>query len=111
MTARRTLPPQRLLVRACPDPCIESVLHCATPQVEVTQAISLPPPLHATTTTTFVCRVQVAQHPPLAPLTLVVKVFLRSCGLNEVANGGLSSFSITNMVLAHILQEMQVGEG
>lgn len=52
---------------------------------------------------------QVAQYPPLAPLTLVIKVFLRSCGLNEVANGGLSSFSITNMVLAHILQELQEG--
>lgn len=50
-------------------------------------------------------------YPPLAPLTLVIKVFLRSCGLNEVANGGLSSFSITNMVLAHLLQELQVRFG
>lgn len=55
--------------------------------------------------------VQVSAYPPLAPLTLVLKVLLRSCGLNEVANGGLSSFSITNMVLAHILEELQVGVG
>jgi DNA polymerase sigma len=38
----------------------------------------------------------------------VLKVFLRSCGLNEVANGGLSSFSLTLMVLAHLMQELQV---
>jgi hypothetical protein len=53
----------------------------------------------------------VLEYPPLAPLTLVIKVFLRSCGLNEVANGGLSSFSITNMVLAHLMQELQVRLG
>ena len=44
----------------------------------------------------------------LGCLVLVLKVYLRSCGLNEVANGGLSSFSLTNMVLAHLLEELKV---
>jgi hypothetical protein len=44
----------------------------------------------------------------LSPLVLVLKVYLRSCGLNEVANGGISSFALTNMVLAHIMDELRV---
>jgi non-canonical poly(A) RNA polymerase PAPD5/7 len=52
---------------------------------------------------------QVEAYPPLAPLVLVLKVFLRSLGLNEVANGGLSSFSLTNMVLAHLQEELKLG--
>jgi hypothetical protein len=51
---------------------------------------------------------QIGAYPPLAPLVLVLKVYLRSCGLNEVANGGISSFALTNMVLAHIMDELQV---
>lgn len=51
---------------------------------------------------------QINAYPPLAPLVLVLKVYLRSCGLNEVANGGLSSFSLTNMVLAHLMDELRV---
>jgi non-canonical poly(A) RNA polymerase PAPD5/7 len=54
---------------------------------------------------------QIAAYPPLAPLVLVLKVYLRSCGLNEVANGGISSFSLTNMVLAHIMDELRVSWG
>jgi hypothetical protein len=30
------------------------------------------------------------------------------CGLTEVANGGISSFALTNMVLAHIMDELRV---
>eukprot|EP00878_Enallax_costatus_P008207 GHUV01008580.1.p1 GENE.GHUV01008580.1~~GHUV01008580.1.p1 ORF type:complete len:544 (+),score=136.06 GHUV01008580.1:826-2457(+) len=52
---------------------------------------------------------QVGAYPPLAPLVLVLKVYLRSCGLNEVANGGISSFSLTNMVLAHLMDELRDG--
>eukprot|EP00879_Flechtneria_rotunda_P006431 GHRR01006759.1.p1 GENE.GHRR01006759.1~~GHRR01006759.1.p1 ORF type:complete len:331 (+),score=91.01 GHRR01006759.1:418-1410(+) len=52
---------------------------------------------------------QVQAYPSLGPLVLVLKVYLRSCGLNEVANGGLSSYSLTNMVLAHLLEELKDG--
>jgi DNA polymerase sigma len=49
----------------------------------------------------------VSAYPPLAPLVLVLKVLLRSVGLNEVANGGLSGFSLTNLVLAHLMEELK----
>ncbi|WIA23026.1 hypothetical protein OEZ86_009941 [Tetradesmus obliquus] len=52
---------------------------------------------------------QIGLYPSLAPLVLVLKVYLRSCGLNEVANGGISSFALTNMVLAHIMDELRDG--
>jgi non-canonical poly(A) RNA polymerase PAPD5/7 len=51
---------------------------------------------------------QVGAYPSLSPLVLVLKIYLRSCGLNEVANGGISSFALTNMVLAHIMDELRV---
>jgi DNA polymerase sigma len=54
---------------------------------------------------------QVGAYPSLSPLVLVLKVYLRSCGLNEVANGGISSFALTNMVLAHIMDELRVSLG
>ncbi|GAB4814301.1 hypothetical protein N2152v2_001347 [Parachlorella kessleri] len=50
-------------------------------------------------------RRQVVAVPPLRPLCLVVKAFLREHGLNEVFTGGLSSYSVTNMVLAHLQRE------
>jgi hypothetical protein len=40
---------------------------------------------HAHTHTTPADETQVAAYPPLGPLTLVLKVFLRSMGLNEVS--------------------------
>ena len=46
---------------------------------------------------------QVVAVPPLRPLALAVKAFLRERGLNEVFTGGLSSYSVVNMVLAHLL--------
>ncbi|KAI8469643.1 MAG: hypothetical protein J3K34DRAFT_522009 [Monoraphidium minutum] len=52
---------------------------------------------------------QIAAYPPLAPLVLVLKVYLRRCGLNEVSNGGLSSYSLTLMVLAHLQEEIKAG--
>jgi DNA polymerase sigma len=51
---------------------------------------------------------QASAYPPLTPLVLVLKVYLRSCGLGEVMNGGLSSFSLTNMALAHLMEELKV---
>lgn len=55
-------------------------------------------------------RQQMAAYAPLAPLVLTLKVFLRAAGLNEVANGGLSSFSLTNMVLAHLQEDLKAGQ-
>jgi len=52
---------------------------------------------------------QIAAYPPLAPLVLVLKVYLRRCGLNEVSNGGLSSYGLTLMVLAHLQEEIKAG--
>lgn len=47
--------------------------------------------------------------PPLRPLVLVIKAFLKEACLNEVFTGGLSSFSLTLMVLAHLQAEVCVG--
>ena len=47
-------------------------------------------------------RKQVLAVPPLRPLTLIIKALLREKGLKEVFSGGLSSYTITNMVLAHL---------
>ena len=52
---------------------------------------------------------QIAAYPPLAPLCLVLKVYLRRCGLNEVVSGGLSSYALTLMVLAHLQEEVRAG--
>ena len=40
--------------------------------------------------------------PPLRPLVLVLKALLRETKLNEVFSGGLSSYSLVNMVIAHL---------
>jgi hypothetical protein len=50
-------------------------------------------------------RRQVIDVPPLRPLTLVVKALLRDRGLNEVFTGGLGSYAVVNMVLAHLQSE------
>lgn len=44
---------------------------------------------------------------PLRPLVLVIKAFLKEACLNEVFTGGLSSFSLTMMVLAHLQAEVR----
>lgn len=49
--------------------------------------------------------------PPMRPLVLVLKAYLKSCGLNDVAYGGLSSYSLCNMVVAHLQEELKVGWG
>lgn len=43
---------------------------------------------------------QVKQLAPLRPLLLLLKAFLKQQGLNVVHRGGLSSFSLLNMVRA-----------
>jgi DNA polymerase sigma len=48
---------------------------------------------------------QVSALPPLRPLVLVIKAMLKEAGLNEVFTGGLSSYSLVNMVVAHLQAE------
>lgn len=43
--------------------------------------------------------------PPMKPLVIVLKALLCSRDLNNTANGGLSSYSLTNMVVAHLMEE------
>ena len=43
-------------------------------------------------------------------LTLVLKAYLNSQRLNDVATGGLSSYSLCNMIVAHLQEELKVGE-
>lgn len=50
-------------------------------------------------------RHQVQAVPPLRPLALVIRALLKVHGLNEVYTGGLSSYSITWAILAHLQQE------
>ena len=40
-------------------------------------------------------------------MVLVLKSLLKEQGLNDVSTGGLSSFTLANMVLAHLHQEQQ----
>ncbi|GLI71495.1 hypothetical protein VaNZ11_016710 [Volvox africanus] len=47
----------------------------------------------------------VALLPPLRPLCLVVKALLKETGLNEVFTGGLSSYCLVNMMIAHLMCE------
>lgn len=41
-------------------------------------------------------------------LTLVLKAYLKTQRLNDVATGGLSSYSLCNMVVAHLQEELKV---
>ncbi len=47
----------------------------------------------------------------MRPLVLVLKAYLKSVHLNEVMTGGLSSYSLCNMVVAHLQEELKVSEG
>ena len=47
-------------------------------------------------------RKNVVAIPPLRPLILFIKALLREKGLNEVFTGGLGSYAILNMVMAHL---------
>eukprot|EP00798_Chlamydomonas_sp_ICE-L_P023080 gene23080-30272_t len=47
--------------------------------------------------------------PPLRPLCLVLKALLKESDLNEVFTGGLSSYTLVNMVIAHLQCESMCG--
>ncbi|KAG9447818.1 hypothetical protein H6P81_013946 [Aristolochia fimbriata] len=44
----------------------------------------------------------VAKIPPLRPLCLILKVFLQQRELNEVYSGGISSYAVLAMLIAHL---------
>ncbi|KAK9827438.1 hypothetical protein WJX74_002466 [Apatococcus lobatus] len=48
---------------------------------------------------------QLSRLPAIRPLTLAIKALLRELGLNEVFSGGLSSYSVVNMVMAYLSLE------
>lgn len=50
-------------------------------------------------------RAQVRAVPPLRPLALVLKALLRQAGANAVFLGGLSSYTLVNMVVAFLQRE------
>ncbi len=51
---------------------------------------------------------QVEHWPALRPLVLVIKSLLKANGLNDVSTGGLGSFALANMALAHLQEEAKV---
>ncbi|GLC45906.1 hypothetical protein PLESTF_000711000 [Pleodorina starrii] len=57
---------------------------------------------------TFI-RQQVSSFPALRPLVLVLKCYMRELDLGEVAKGGLSSYGLTYMVMAHLMEESRRG--
>ncbi|BDA45508.1 probable terminal nucleotidyltransferase 4B at N-terminal half [Coccomyxa sp. Obi] len=52
-----------------------------------------------------------ARRPALRPLTLLIKAMLKVLGLGDVSQGGLGSFSVANMVIAHLQEEEKAGRG
>ena len=51
---------------------------------------------------------QVECWPALRSLVLVLKSLLKANGLNDVSTGGLGSFALANMALAHLQEEAKV---
>lgn len=51
---------------------------------------------------------QAVAYPPLRPLALVLKAYLRNQRLLDVATGGLSSYSLCNLIIAHLQEELKV---
>ncbi|GLI66381.1 hypothetical protein VaNZ11_010172 [Volvox africanus] len=54
-------------------------------------------------------RQQVSAFPALRPLVLVLKSYMREQDLGEVAKGGISSYGLTYMVMAHLMEECRRG--
>ncbi len=55
-------------------------------------------------------RAQMAALPPLRPLSLVLKSFLQQRELNEVYTGGVGSYALTVMLIAHLRTHPACGE-
>uniref|UniRef100_A0A7R9V042 Poly(A) RNA polymerase mitochondrial-like central palm domain-containing protein n=1 Tax=Chlamydomonas euryale TaxID=1486919 RepID=A0A7R9V042_9CHLO len=52
---------------------------------------------------------QARSYPPLGPLVATLRAYLKHLGLADVATGGLGSYSLCNMVLAHLQEELKAG--
>lgn len=50
---------------------------------------------------------KVRQYPPLRPLCLIVKAFLKTYGLGEVRDGGLGGYAVANLVMAHLQETIK----
>jgi non-canonical poly(A) RNA polymerase PAPD5/7 len=55
-------------------------------------------------------RAQMAALPPLRPLSLVLKAFLQQRELNEVYTGGVGSYAMVVMIIAHLRTHPAAGE-
>lgn len=55
-------------------------------------------------------RAQMAALPPLRPLSLVLKAFLQQRELNEVYTGGVGSYAMVVMLIAHLRTHPATGE-
>jgi len=55
-------------------------------------------------------RAQMAALPPLRPLSLVLKAFLQQRELNEVYTGGVGSYAMVVMLIAHLRTHPAAGE-
>ncbi|CAD7704658.1 unnamed protein product [Ostreobium quekettii] len=53
---------------------------------------------------------KVRQYPPLRPLALVLKAFLKAYHLADVKDGGLGGFAQANLLVAHIQETMKAGQ-
>ena len=53
----------------------------------------------------YLLALKVSAEPALRPLVICVKAFLRQKGLSELYSGGLSSYAVFNLVLAHLQAE------
>ncbi|GMH38318.1 hypothetical protein BSKO_06202 [Bryopsis sp. KO-2023] len=52
----------------------------------------------------LICQ-HVSRNPAIRPLVLVLKAILKQAGLNEVFTGGISSYVLFNLVVAHLMLE------
>lgn len=53
-------------------------------------------------------RKQVQTFAPLRPLVLALKSLLKDRHLNEVVTGGMGTYALSNMVLAHLMEDRKV---
>ncbi|GMH32985.1 hypothetical protein BSKO_00819 [Bryopsis sp. KO-2023] len=55
-------------------------------------------------------REKVAKFPPLRPLCLALKSLIKDKGMNEVVSGGLGTYALSNMIIAHLMDLQKKGD-
>ncbi|XP_078431513.1 nucleotidyltransferase family protein [Wolffia australiana] len=58
--------------------------------------------MHSGPDAAYFIKEAVSKMPPLKPLCLILKVFLKQRELNEVFSGGVGSYALTAMLIAHL---------